>query len=339
MLQGPPSSAAGYADLENNKSGFETLLQKINDNKKTEAGISISEQGSGKVLEGDSLDVVLARAGIRRESMTDSEISFIRKKDADGSTIYFISNASDKQYDGWIKLESEAETVVLYDPMTGAFGIGKTRNENESNEVYVQLASKGTLILQASDGDVDATPFRYNKTSGTPVALKGPWKISFISGGPTLPEPVETDLLISWTDLEVKGLKEFSGSATYSTTFSKSASNDTGWLLDLGKVKESAEVTLNGKLLGTLIGPTYQIYIDPSEIKENNTLEITISNLMANRIADMERQHVLWKKFYNVNFPARKAENRKNGLFDASEWAPRASGLLGPVQLIPVTSE
>jgi hypothetical protein len=57
---------------------------------------------------------------------------------------------------------------------------------------------------------------------------------------------------------------------------------------------------------------------------------------MMNRIADLDRRKVFWKKFYNVNFPARLAENRKNGLFDAASMPVRSSGLLGPVRLIPI---
>jgi hypothetical protein len=69
-------------------------------------------------------------------------------------------------------------------------------------------------------------------------------------------------------------------------------------------------------------------------LAEDNELEIQVSNLMANRIADLDKRKVFWRKFYNVNFPARKGENRKNGLFDASGWEPRESGLIGPVRLI-----
>jgi hypothetical protein len=46
---------------------------------------------------------------------------------------------------------------------------------------------------------------------------------------------------------------------------------------------------------------------------------------------------VFWKKFYNVNFPARMAENRVDGLFDASQWQPEDSGLIGPVTLRATT--
>jgi hypothetical protein len=109
------------------------------------------------------------------------------------------------------------------------------------------------------------------------------------------------------------------------------------WVLDLGTVKESAEVFFNGKSMGTLIGPVYQIHLNSSDFKDDNLLEIQVSNLMANRIADLDKRNVFWKKFYNVNFPARKSENRKNGLFDASGWEPRKSGLIGPVILIKAT--
>ena len=58
---------------------------------------------------------------------------------------------------------------------------------------------------------------------------------------------------------------------------------------------------------------------------------------MANRIADLDRQNVNWKKFYNVNFPARLRDNRgPDGYFNASKWPPKDSGLIGPVTLVPL---
>jgi hypothetical protein len=58
---------------------------------------------------------------------------------------------------------------------------------------------------------------------------------------------------------------------------------------------------------------------------------------MANRIADLDRRGVQWKKFYNTNFPARLAANRgPDGLFSAAKWAPLPSGLAGPVTLTPM---
>ena len=109
--------------------------------------------------------------------------------------------------------------------------------------------------------------------------------------------------------------------------------NAAKWLLDLGNVKESAAVTLNGQYVGSLIGPYFKIEVDNALLKDVNLLEVNVSNLMANRIADLDRREVFWKKFYNVNFPARMPENRKDGLFSAAQWLPAESGLIGPVTI------
>jgi hypothetical protein len=181
--------------------------------------------------------------------------------------------------------------------------------------------------------------FKYYAISGVPISLRGKWEINFESGGPVLPSPVEVDTLSSWTTFGGIDCQAFSGTASYTMSFSKPELITPGWILDLGSVRESAEVFLNGKSLGTLLGPVFQLEIDDSLLKKNNILEVKVSNLMANRIADLDKRNIVWKKFYNVNFPARKRENRKNGLFDASQWQPRDSGLLGPVQITPADIE
>jgi hypothetical protein len=110
------------------------------------------------------------------------------------------------------------------------------------------------------------------------------------------------------------------------------------WQLDLGRVAESARVRLNGRDLATLIGPPYRMMLDASQLTTTNTLEVSVTNLSANRIRDLDVRGVNWKKFYNVNFPARFPENRgPDGLFTAARWAPLESGLLGPVTLTPLT--
>jgi len=102
-------------------------------------------------------------------------------------------------------------------------------------------------------------------------------------------------------------------------------------------VAESARVQLNGRDLATLIGAPYRLVLDASQLRATNTLEVSVTNLSANRIRDLDRRGVNWKKFYNVNFPARLAENRgPDGLFTAAGWSPLESGLLGPVTLTPI---
>jgi hypothetical protein len=76
------------------------------------------------------------------------------------------------------------------------------------------------------------------------------------------------------------------------------------------------------------------------QVRDSNALEISVTNLSANRIADLDRRGVPWKKFYNINYPARFPENRgPDGLFTAAKWAPLESGLLGPVTLTRLAIE
>ena len=94
---------------------------------------------------------------------------------------------------------------------------------------------------------------------------------------------------------------------------------------------------LNGRDLGVLIGPRFQLTVAGALRREGDRLEVSVTNLAANRIADLDRRRVEWKKFYNVNFPAHLAENRgPDGLFTAARWEPLDSGLLGPVTLTPL---
>ena len=110
------------------------------------------------------------------------------------------------------------------------------------------------------------------------------------------------------------------------------------WQLDLGRVYESARVRLNGRDLGTLIGPEFSVALESGSIRQSNLLEVCVTNLSANRIADLDRRGVLWKKFYNVNMPSRLPENRgADGLFTAAKWEPLDSGLVGPVTLTPLS--
>ena len=94
---------------------------------------------------------------------------------------------------------------------------------------------------------------------------------------------------------------------------------------------------LNGQALGTSIGSPHRFIVPDGMLRSSNALEVAVTNLSANRIADLDRRGVPWKKFYNVNFPARLPENRgPDGLFSAAKWEPLDSGLLGPVVITPL---
>jgi hypothetical protein len=223
--------------------------------------------------------------------------------------------------------------------MHGVSGVGRVRMTASGTEVYLQMPASTSRVVRTYDTVVRGAPWKYVETAGASVPLSGNWTLSFIAGGPTLPTEVRNVPLGSWTDLPGDDVKNFSGTARYSIGFARPAApaGTTAWRLDLGSIHESARITLNGKELGTFIGPWFRTDIPVDGFRDDNTLEVDVSNLMANRIADLDRRGVQWKKFHNINFPARVGANRgADGLFSAAKWTPLASGLAGPVTLTPL---
>ena len=203
--------------------------------------------------------------------------------------------------------------------------------------MYLQIPAGGSLLLAAANAPAPER-FESYRPAGQAVPLAGPWTLRFTKGGPTLPARRSIARLTSWTTFgEVAA--NFSGTASYTTTFARPSRGKGPWRLDLGQVRDSARVHLNGRELATLIGPPYQIVLDDAQVQAKNVLAVSVSNLAANRIRDLDRRGVAWKKFYNVNFPARLPENRgPDGLFTAAGWDPLDSGLLGPVTLTPLSA-
>lgn len=142
--------------------------------------------------------------------------------------------------------------------------------------------------------------------------VAGPWEVSFPNGfspnatAKGADEIVAFDKLISWTDRPEAGVKYFSGIATYRC---KIGGRGTGkgeggrWIrlrqgfvgqaggrvfLDLGEVRELAEVMVNGKKFDPLWHPPFRVDITdvvatmPSSSPLD--LQIRVANLWANRL-------------------------------------------------------
>jgi hypothetical protein len=103
--------------------------------------------------------------------------------------------------------------------------------------------------------------------------------------------------------------------------------------LDLGDVRQSARIKLNGKDFGTLITPPFRVVVGNLKPK-SNVLEVEITSVSANRIRDLDRRGVPWKTFHDINFV-----NLNYQPFDAADWSLTDCGLLGPVTLTAVVLE
>lgn len=179
-----------------------------------------------------------------------------------------------------------------------------------------------------------------------PVAVAGPWDLSFPPNWGAPPR-VSLETLISWTEYPDNGVKYFSGTATYSRTFAWSgpeAGADTQILLDLGDVRNFAEVELNGRDLGILWKPPFRIDVTKAIKAGDNALRVKITNLWPNRLIGDEqlppdckwsgKQLKEWPDWLLAGKPS------PTGRLTFTTWhhwtkddEPLPSGLLGPVQL------
>jgi hypothetical protein len=89
---------------------------------------------------------------------------------------------------------------------------------------------------------------------------------------------VEFDSLVSWPTRPESGIKFFSGTATYEKTFdlppSTINSQPSTLYLDLGNVRELAEVRVNGKSCGVTWTPPFRVDITSAVKPDVNRLEI-----------------------------------------------------------------
>lgn len=292
--------------------------------------------GKGAVLLGDNLEELLATAKVRQEKMVETGLQFVRRSQANGH-FYFIANAQTKAIDGWIPVAISASSVAIYNPMTGKMGMAATRTTNGKTEVYLQLAAGESCLLEAFANKTISEKYTYYQPEGSGQEVAGPWQVNFVNGGPTLPVARQVTALTSWTDWKDEELNRFSGTAAYTTTFAKPTAKASAYLLDLGNVQESARIRLNGKELGVLLGPTYQMVVQANLLLEQNELVIEVTNSMANRIIDLDKTGVRWQNFYNINVSMKQRENRgDDGVFTAKNWSPSPSGLIGKVTLLPL---
>ncbi len=330
-----PADVPGLSNLAEREATFKQLNARLHF--ADDAGVKKASVGKGWFLMGDDLQTLLTAAKIRRETMTDNGLQYVRRKYAHGN-YYFISNPGVNAFAGDVLLQVKAASVVLFDAMLERKGLAMIKNTGDGNtSVYLNLQPGESVIVKTADTKINAALFPYASSSGDAQTITGEWKINFISGGPVLPPVATVKTLGSWTDLPNDEVKRFSGTAQYSIQFRKPTRKAAAWQLDLGKVDETAEVILNGKKLAILIGPSFQLTIPAAALKDDNLLQVMVTNGMANRIADLDKRGIVWKKFYNTNFPARLAKNRgADGLFSAAGWQPKVSGLTGPVTLTPV---
>ena len=232
----------------------------------------------------------------------------------DGATAYFVVNTGSVA-----RVVSAADEFTAADPLSGA--IAKTRAA-EILPLHSIFAIGDGFSVQSANQTIKQSN---NQTIKQPNNVPGPWKVSAVCGGPKLPEPRTLEALAGWETFD----EFFSGTMMYRTSFD-AESKSGNRTISLGEVREIARVRLNGRDLGVKFMPPYDFVIPEGVLKEKgNELEVEVTNLGANRLRWNDLNKVDWKYFTDINMVD---INYKK--FDASQWKPLPSGLLGPVRLL-----
>ena len=162
------------------------------------------------------------------------------------------------------------------------------------------------------------------------IVLGGPWTLSFTDEAPKVSKTFTLDKLQTWETLDDDSAKVTMGTGIYTThvRLTKADAKE-HWQIVLGDVRESARVYINGQFIGCAWSVPFVLDCKNSLKAGDNEIRIEVTNLPANRIADLDRRGVKWRKMEEINVVD---INYRRTTYD--QWEPVPSGLNSAVQLI-----
>ncbi len=275
----------------------------------------------------------------------NNTLRFGHRRTADRD-IYFVANRSDRvqktvctfrasgEAELWLGVDGSSRKLKQYHSADGVTSIPLEFVPYES--YFVVFDRENARANELKDGDTNFPAFNTIKT------LDGAWEVSFDSkfGGP---DEIRFEGLQDWTEHEVRGIKYYSGIATYRKTIELDELEDKRYFIDLGVVNDMARVRLNGEDLGVVWCAPWRMDISGALKVGTNELEIEVANRWINRLlGDSQKPDALVRTVQfdkglmggfkyqtgRYTFTTRAAM----GSFNFKE--PLPSGLLGPVEII-----
>ena len=287
-----------------------------------------------KALEAQGATIIrgIDEAGMQRAATPETmrskySLRAIRRTNDTGHH-YFIANLTPEDKAAWMPLAVEMRDAVWFNPLTGDISAAKTNGR----QVYVNLRSGESLILQTFDQPLREKP---TVTLEEPLSVSEtidlssqPWTLSFTEEMPKVEKTFTLDHLQTWEGLN-DTTRVTMGTGVYTTTvkLNKKQAAKT-WSIDLGDVRESARVYVNGELVDCAWCVPFTMNLGNRLHKGKNEIRIEVTNLPANRIADMDRRGEVWRIMEEINVVDL---NYQKTTYE--QWAPVASGLNGTVVL------
>ena len=259
------------------------------------------------------------------EIKTHLGLKAIRRKNASGYH-YFMANLSPNDVHQQVRLAVPFKRAVWFNPLTG--DIREASFSNQS--VDICLRSGESMILQTySEAQAPTGQRAVKQESYNDIVLDGPWTLSFTEEAPKVDKTYQLPKLQTWETLDEQ-TQVTMGTGVYTTKFRMSKKEDPKgpWMIDLGDVRESARVYVNGTFIGCAWSVPFVLETKGTLKAGENEVRIEVTNLPANRIADLDRRGVKWRKMEDINVVN---INYKKTLYN--EWEPVPSGLASTVKL------
>lgn len=326
-----PDDVPGYANAEKRLASLQDLLDKL-PSRKDENGSTIHPYGKGRIITGTDYAQTLKLCGITPEAMRTDEGMHVIRRSNEGGHHYFIANLQGRDVEGWMTIGVEAKEAALFNPMNGDCGRAAIRQQDGKAQVYLQLKSGESVILQTYRQPQTFTKeWTYLNEKAVSLSLDHGWKLHFAESTPEIKGTFDIDTPQSWTNLPDSTARVNMGTGVYTLTFDLPQMEADDWMLDLGDVRESARVKVNGKEAGILWAVPYRTLIGKLLQPGRNVIEVEVTNLAANRIASYDRQGINWRIFKEINVVDLKYKKTKYG-----HWEPMPAGLNSSVKLIPM---
>ncbi|PWV46932.1 glycosyl hydrolase [Chitinophaga sp. S165] len=326
VLEALPEDVPGLRALDQRRKALKTLLASLRFSA-GENGLQVVQLGKGRLVLADGIEKALLQLGVSREELTDKGLKFIRRKEQQ-TTWYYLVNHTPEKIEGYVPLNKAEGRAIMLDPQTGRTGKALSRDSAGRAYIKLQLLPGEAMIVHTGKGVQATADWKYLDGPEAPVRLSGAWQLTFNNGGPFIPASRQLEQLRPWTSLEDTAANAYSGSGTYTTTFTLAKKDAGEYVLDLGKVHESARVWVNGQDAGMLWSIPFRARIGQYLKGGDNEIRIEVANLMANRIRYMDQHKVSWRRYHEINFV-----NINYTPFDAAGWMVQPSGLAGPVTI------
>lgn len=259
-------------------------------------------------------------------SVTEGAVFDYIHRRIDGADVYFVSNQSEKALRAELEFRVSGKRPELWDPLNGSRRPARAFTQAEGRtRVPLAFEPYGSMfvVFRSPIAAGDMGLFASNEaTWKSLVTMDGPWDVRFDPawGGP---ESVRFDKLVSWTDRPEPGIKFYSGTATYRTTFELKQPAQSHILIELGDIRDVgiARVRVNGKDCGVAWTPPFRVDISAAATAGANTLEVDVANSWRNRLIG------------DRDLPAEQRRTRTN-VTVRPDWKLEPSGLMGPVRIL-----